>query len=200
MKNKQYEKQPITKQTLNEYLKSQYQNYKIIKSKEITKMEPLLQNDYGGDMDCTLTSITTAIHHKLPTMKPSYIYERVERIAKHHWYKDTYGTFSITVKSIYEEVLTEYGLAKRTKWKLLKGIGITSKELIKALDNDTPIILNFMHDGRKYQSNHTVLLIGYDILTVGKKTYYMFRMCDNWNKEITFLDWQLLSFICSANY
>ena len=198
--NAKYKSIPLVKENIQQYIKDEYNADRITISKEIKDIEPLLQANYGGDNDCTLTSITTIIHSKVKDEPIENIYNTVEKIAKKHGYTSGYGTFSFTVKSIYEKALKEYGLAKSTKWKIIKNIGIKIKDLIWALNDNTPIILNFLSDGRKYQGNHTVLIIGYDIIKVNNKDYYLLKLYDNWNNVITYMDWQKLSYICSVNY
>ena len=191
---------PLTEDNIKEYIKTTYNADHIFLEKRIIAIDPLLQMDYGEANDCTLTSITTIIHHKIKNEPIQNIYNTVEEIAKQHFYNGDFGTLSIMVKPIYEKVLKEYGLTKNTKWKMIKGIAVNIKDIMKTLDTDTPIILNFLSDGRKYQGNHTVLIVGYDIIKVNNKSYYLLRLCDNWNKQITYMDWQKLSCICSINY
>ena len=85
----------------------------------------LKQNDYGGDNDCTLTSITAIVYHLLhKKVSPEIIYSNVLRVSKKYCYTDKNGTLAITIRSIFEEVLKSYKLyTKRTQLRLFKGFG-----------------------------------------------------------------------------
>ena len=53
------------------------------------------------------------------------------------------------------------GLKINSVAKYGKGIGYNFKHIKNRIDNGHPVILSFYNDGRNYQSNHTVTIIGY---------------------------------------
>ena len=57
-------------------------------------------------------------------------------------------------------------------------------------------------DGRNYYSNHSVLIVGYREypLNNSKKAIRFLIVQDNWNKNVSFIDYDKLSIVSSINY
>ena len=65
------------------YLKSIYGEnitVKKVSSFKLYDVKPLLQNDYGDDFDCSITSITTCILKYAPFLKDTDVYKAVENL------------------------------------------------------------------------------------------------------------------------
>ena len=200
---KPYDKIPIVNENFDDYILTNYKGKTYtISEKTLKNINPLLQNDFDGNNDCTLTSITTAVsYYRKNDTAIGYIYDNVKSIAKQYGYTDRIGTFSITVKSIYEKVLRYFRCPRKTKWRVLKPFAnITT--IIKSINGNQPVILNLLNDGRKYYHNHTVLVIGYKGIKVNNENElkYFLKIYDNWNKEVTYIDWQKLGYIFSINF
>ena len=199
-----YDRQLLTDKNIDDYILSTYKGkVSTISQNKLKNINPLLQNDYGLDNDCTLTSITTAIsYYRNNEVKIQEIYDNVEYIAKKYGYTGSFGTFSITVKSIYEKALTYFRCSRtKTKWSVLKPFTNITK-IVKAINDGQPVILNLLNDGRKYYHNHTVLVIGYMGVKINndKDLKYFLQIYDNWNNEVAYIDWQKLGYIFSVNY
>ena len=154
----------------------------------------LKQNDYGGDNDCTLTSITAIVYHLLhKKVSPEIIYSNVLRVSKKYCYTDKNGTLAITIRSIFEEVLKSYKLYnKRTQLRLFKGFGYNFLYICKEIDRGNPVILSLLSSPRYH--NHTVTIVGYD------KANERFIIADNWSSSFQHLPYKDISFISSVNY
>ncbi len=182
----------INYQNLIEYLGTS--NFYV---KRLFNIKPLLQNDYGEDNDCTLTSLTTLIHWYCPVQKPQIIYNIVESIARKYLYKGDKGTNPIFIKKICDQACSQFDLSYIFGSKYGKGIGYTfdfiKREIIY---HNNPIILNMWKDGNNCYQNHTVLIIGF-VETNNKR---LLAIYDNWYPEISYIDYDKLSFISSINY
>jgi len=55
------------------------------------------------------------------------------------------------------------------------------------------MLLNMLNDGTGYYKGHTVLIIGYLEL----KNDFLLIVLDNWNKDISYIDYNKLSTISS---
>ena len=78
---------------------------------------------------------------------------------------------------------------------------MTNFEKIKSiLHNGNPIILNLYTDGRNYYSNHSVTVYGYKEIKIFDNVLKLLQIRDNWSSTISYIDYDLLCFICSINY
>lgn len=153
----------------------------------------LLQNDYGEECDCTLTSITAIIKMMRANYDTQEIYNWVEKIARAYGYKGNRGTNYLVIRTVYKKSLQGFGIKNNPVSHYLKGF-CYDYELIKhELDKNQPILLNLWKDGRDYYKNHTVLIIGY-YYTQDKR---MLVIQDNWYRDFSYIDYDLLSIISS---
>ncbi len=201
---KPYDKLSVTDSNIEDYILTTYKGgVHTISENKLKNINPLLQTDYGEDNDCTLTSITTAIsYYRNNEVGIQEIYNNVEYIARKHGYNGKRGTFSITIKSIYEKALTFFRCKRqKTNWCVFKPF-ISINKIMKAINDGQPVILNLLNDGRHYYHNHTVLVVGYKGVKINneKDLKYFLQVYDNWNKETTYIDWQKLGYIFSINF
>lgn len=185
-----FEKQRLSSLNVSDYL-----GYKVYNLKIIPQVPCLLQNDYGKDNDCTLTSITTVLKYYKRTIDIQDIYNTVETIAKVYGYTGFYGTPNISIKAIYNKLLNKFNIPKKVKEYLFKNIGFTFEKIQNEIDKDNLVLLNLWKDGRNYYKNHTVLIVGY--LQIEDKK--LLAVYDNWNYGISYIDYNLLSKISSIH-
>ena len=155
----------------------------------------LLQNNYGKDNDCTITSITALIKYLQPNREIQAIYNEVEKIAKRHGYTGFYGTPSLMISCVFKKTLKYFQTGLRSKTKILKNIGFTFEDIQAQINNHNPVLLNLWEDGRNYYKNHSVLIVGYFIVN----GYKLLIVYDNWNLGISYIDYNKLSIISSIN-
>lgn len=173
-------------------LKSLYPG-EVVQYKRLTGFISLLQRDYGGKNDCTLTSITTIIKQLKPGLPTQEIYDKVEAIAKKHGYTGFYGTLNFTIKTIYQKSLKAFDINYNIQSKYLKNVCYNSNTIRTSVDKGYPMLLNMLNDGTGYYKGHTVLIIGYLEL----KNDFLLIVLDNWNKDISYIDYNKLSTISS---
>lgn len=165
--------------------------------KIINGFRPLLQEHYGGEADCTLVSITSIIFNMLINIKSSKeIYNEVEKIARHFFYKSSFGTLPIFIKIIFNKSLKKFSFNKTTKVKYIKNMGFTFDLIKNNIDSNIPMILSMANDGKNYYKNHSIIIIGYCIQNNEK----LLIIYDNWSKEQHFLDYNLISSLSCLNY
>ena len=175
---------------------SKYAPGNIIAQKKIADINPLLQNNYGGDQGCTLTSITTVIKWLRPDLAINTIYNEVERIARKYGYHPNFGTLNIVIPPIFNLVLKSFRINKKTSSRYLKDVGYCYRFIRENIDTNKPVMLNLWKDGRDYYKNHTVLIIGYREIEDKK----MLAIYDNWYKSVSYIDYDKLSIISSIVY
>lgn len=189
---------------IGKYLREKYSNVKttfLTQRKKVKgNYQPLLQNDYGGVNDCTLTALTTVISG-LTNQNPKAVYDVVEKYAKQYGFKCN-GTNPLFIKSIFDKSLKEFGINKKTKQGYLKSLGYGFTEIKKLIDNDIPIILSVYNDGRDYYVSHTIVIIGYLTYRVNdnKSLEPFLLVYDNWKPKIGVIDYKTLSLISSINF
>ena len=83
-----FSKKKITSSNVQSYMAEMYPNLssKNIKNKVISSVPALLQKNYGGANDCTLTSLTAILMRLTRETNANIIYNRVERTAKVYGY------------------------------------------------------------------------------------------------------------------
>lgn len=172
--------------------------------KTLSNFKPLLQSDYGKDMDCSLTSITACIFYyadditydfKDADMKCKNIYDNIVALAENCCYNgDTYGMIPFFIKKVYNWGLSVFNPDgyKRTKSAYLKGVGFNYKTICDAIDHDMPVILSMFRCGKYH--NHTVSVIGYMSTTKQLIIY------DNWTRAQQCIKYDDISFISCINY
>lgn len=152
----------------------------------------LLQENFGKELDCTLTSMAYIFG-------PEY-YNLIESVAERYLYNgNRWGTFSITIRRIMQTVMNQIGgkyASRKAKSAYLKNVGV-KWELCKSLgERKTTYILNLANDGRNYYKNHSVTVIGYAEYENGR----FLIIYDNWFKDPALIDFNKLSVFCSINW
>ena len=186
-----FEKQRLSDANLKLYLGTADPPCKKI----IPNIPQLLQNDYGEDCDCTLTSVTAVIKFFKPNYDISYIYNWVEKIALAYGYRGNKGTNYLVIRTVYKKSLQGFGINDYIPIShYLKGLCFDYELIKREIDYGRPILLNLWKDGRDFYKNHTVLIIGY--CYINKK--HMLIVQDNWYKTVSYIDYDLLSSISSV--
>lgn len=192
----------IDQKNLKDYLKKTYGGNPVRQHQRILdNFTPLLQKNYGGESDCTLTSMT-AIVNFLSKGKHQVqdIYNCVEKYALKYFYTSDNGTPTITTRKIFEEVSKVYKLSKPIV-KYGKELGYVFSDIqqqIAAYNN--PVILSMTSDGKDYYKNHSVTAVGFEIWKTGNKEIRMIAIYDNWYSSISYIDYDKLSLVSSIHY
>lgn len=174
---------------------------KDISGKRLISIPALLQKDYGGLNDCTLTSMTAFAMFLKQATFANDIYKVIESLAKQYGYTGSKGTNPFLIKRIFDSALIALKIKKETKARFIN-IGYNFNLIKQIIDAGTPIILSMYSDGRNYYSNHSVLIVGYREypLKNSKKAICFLMVQDNWNKNVSFIDYDKLSIISSINF
>ena len=157
--------------------------------RRLIPLRGLLQEDYGRDLDCTLTSLACIFGEKH--------YKDIEAIALRYGYDgDMRGTNPLVVRSIMREFMQHNDICGKAKSAYGKGVGWTW-QLVKSLaSRGIPLVLNMWDDGRKYYHNHSVTVIGAE-----EYEHARFLLAlDNWHRTISLVDYHKLCIISSINY
>lgn len=198
-----FSKKKITSSNVQSYMAEMYPNLsnKNIKNKVISSVPALLQKNYGGANDCTLTSLTAILMRLTRETNANIIYNRVERTAKVYGYTGSSGTNPLLIKKIFDDLLESLSVKKITKARYLKECGYSFNLIKQLVDAGTAIILSMYSDGRGYYENHSVLIVGYSEYKLSNNKIKRFLIVqDNWNKDKCFIDYDKLSIISSINY
>lgn len=155
----------------------------LLYTTRLGNLKALLQDDYAGDYDCTVTAIACALNIS---------YDKVLPVATKYEYTSKKGTNPLKVRSIMQEIIPNGYVAKSA---YVKGIGCTLKKLETILKN-TPIVLNLWNDGRNYYKNHSVVIVGVDVYEHG----VFLRVYDGWHLKTSLIDYKKLSIIMSINW
>ena len=201
---KDFNKKRIHASNIEDYLKKKY-NVKEVKqtSEKLLKFSPLLQENYGGDGDCTLTSITACMNYYLKSSKPiQEIYNYVEKVAKKWGYRGDKGTMPVFIQAIYNSVLKKFPCKRKsTCFGYYKNIGFNFNTIKKLIDKSIPMVMSINNDGRNYYTNHSITIVGYRTYKINaKQTAHMLIIYDNWYESISFIDYDVLPLIAVINY
>lgn len=199
---KQYFKgQPIVESNVRQYLNEKFNNPEDIGIERfdiISSIDPLLQNDYGLDGDCTVTALTCVLNyiHKTPIQET---YNAIEKVDMSYGYNGG-GTNPFLITCIAKKAEALLGVA-RSKWKnhYGKGIGYNFETIVTNIKAARPMVLNMFGDGRGYYSNHSVTIVGYMEYKIRRKAQRFLLIYDNWRKEVRYVDYETLSLISSIN-
>lgn len=187
-----FEKQRLSNQNLDEYAGF----YISKKLKTISQVPCLLQNDYGEENDCTLTSLTAIVKYYQPAQEIATIYTTIESTAQvYGFYRGSYGTCGLLIGLVYNKVLKKFKINKKAQGHLLKDIGYNFAQIQNEINQNHPVLLNLWKDGREYYKNHSVLVIGY----IADKDRKFLAIYDNWNDSISYIDYDKLSVISSIH-
>lgn len=194
----------ISESNLVEYLHAKFPtatNFVYQAPLRIASFPQLLQRDYGKALDCTITSITAVLMSYLPTKGDNEIYDEVEKVAEKYFYNgDKWGTAPVFVRSIMKEVAKKFGMKHKLHVRYLNKFGFNFNFIKKMIGKNIPIIINIFRDGRKYYDDHTIVITGYREVIVDGKTKKFLIVQDNWAKDYSYLDYDLLGMIASLNY
>lgn len=122
----EFMKTRLTMTNIGEYLR---QNYDFgIRLHQVARKQifaPIfLQENYGEDSDCTLTSILTMVKYQQKNLDTQEIYDYTEKIAKKYLYRGaTYGTIPFSHRSIAQKVFNHFNINHQFKTKYLKNVG-----------------------------------------------------------------------------
>lgn len=176
---------------ISEYIIENYSETKYTKMNFIIGYPNLLQEDYGGKNDCTITSITAlCCYEKLfPNLSIEQVYEKVNDLCKK--LKMNNGVIPFLNKYLIKNVTK-----LKSSQKYLKNIGFNWNTIKTQIDKSNPILLSLYNDGRDYYKNHTVSVVGYIEYEKAK----MLVVYDNWFKSFSYIDYNKLSNICCINY
>ena len=155
----------------------------LLHTTRLGNLKALLQDDYAGDNDCTVTAIACALN--IP-------YNKVLPAATKYGYTSKKGTNPLKVRNIMQEIISNRDIAKSAYGK---GVGCTLKKLETILKT-TPVVLNLWNDGRSYYKNHSVVIIGVDVYEHG----VFLRVYDGWHLETSLIDYKKLSIVMSINW
>lgn len=193
----------LTKYMVETYAKNSANPFIVKREDRLVKSAPLLQNNYGLALDCSLTSITEVVKRELNDVRSAHaIYSFVEKIAEKHFYEgNKFGTIPIFIKSILNKTLKHFGAARTcSKSAYLKDVGFNWNSITKQIKKNNLVILNMWNDGRNYYKDHTVTVVGYRVYRVENTLVKLLVVHDNWHDEISFVDYRAMNRIASINY
>ena len=158
-------------------------------SRQVIHLHPLLQRNYGEELDCTITSMACIFGETH--------YGQIEAIARRYGYDgDTRGTNPLTVRRIMADFLRAQHMTGTARSGYGKGIGWRWDTVKRLIARQTTVILNLCDDGRGYYHDHTVTVIGVE--EYGKDRFLL--VLDSWNESISLIDYRKLSTISSINW
>lgn len=200
-KNNYYGKR-LTDNNIHQYLKEVYGSGQVIRRRKILNIPELFQSDYGAINDCTLTSMTSCLSYLLKINDYNKIYNVIQSIANNNnYYNEKNGTNPLKIKKIYDTAYFRLSGEKRnSKSGYFKNVCVTEDVIRNIFNNNLPIILNFVNDGRNYYHNHSVTVIGYIDYKYNNGNVMALMVYDNWFKNVAYIDFKKLSLICSINY
>lgn len=170
-------------------LKTEYPNLGNCTARKRLFLSSLLQDDYGEDNDCTITSLSCIFGEMH--------YSDIERIARKYGYDgQKSGTNPLMIKRITSEFMREKQMSGTARSAYGKSIGWSYRTAKRLIDNGVPVLLNLFDDGRGYYHNHTVTIIGYEQYQRG----VFLLIYDNWHHGVTMIDYKKLCMISSINW
>ena len=199
-----FERVRLTQLNIKKYLYEKFgydTDIKLMDEKRLKNVPILLQDDYGEDNDCTLTSITCAIKRLNRSMRENEIYDIVEGIAKKYFYNGkVYGTIPLFIKSIWDEANRKCNCKLLTGWRVFKGLGFNQNSIKELIDKDRLVILSLHSDGRYYYRDHTITVLGYNLYELHGPAHASFAVYDHSYRSVSYIDYDELSIISSIHY
>ena len=184
----------LSDSNLKSYIAQNYPGATYVCAKTYFHRPYLLQRNYGGLNDCTLTSITYCIYKKYKNKMVNDIYNRVEAAAKKFFYNEKIGTIPFFINKIIGEA---YNI--NSTGKMVKNVGFNAKKIVDVVEKQ-PVILSMFSDGNNYYKNHTVTVVGYQKYRYNGRDIYFLEVRDNWNTTASYVDYQKMSCVSSINY
>ena len=112
------------------------------------------------------------------------IYKDVETIAQSYGYSDKNGTVPLFIAGITRECLKRYGIKAKCRGHYIFSF---EKHVKREIDNGRPVIMNI---ARGFYRDHTIVVTGYSLWKVGKRTLPILRVSDGWKKGSHFVDYE----------
>ncbi len=204
-KKNQYGKRRIVKGSVAEYLQKNYgvSGAVCVKEKLLTGAKPLLQEDYGVNNCCSITSITAVLNDsgfaksQSPIAKDTF--DKVYKNARLFFFGRR-GTNPFMIKPIFDRTLKTYGQRGHTGFAAVKGIGVRFNAIEKRIDSGTPLVFSLLWDGNGFYKDHTMLIVGVAVYRANGKHYRFLLLHDNWAKTVSYLDYDRLPPVCSVNW
>ena len=157
--------------------------------RQVIPLQPLLQQNYGEALDCTITSLACIFSEKY--------YDVIESIARRYGYDgERCGINPLTVRRIMADFMKKQHMTGTARSGYGKGIGWRWTTVKRLIARQTPVILNLWDDGRGYYHDHTVTVIGVEEYLKDR----FLLVLDNWNESISLIDYKKLSIISSINW
>lgn len=193
----------INNNNLLEYLKKKYNVdniQKSIKVNQLIDMQPLVQDDYGDDNDCTLTAITTILTHYC-NKTPEEIYAVVVKFGRKLGYNAKAGTNPLVMRTLMNLAAKELGVKKTAAVRYGKNVSYNFAGIKKHIDANRPMMLSIFKDGRNFYNDHSITVIGYGEYQIdNKRKARMIKVYDNWYREVAYVDYDLLCVFSSIHY
>ncbi|SHJ77214.1 hypothetical protein [Paramaledivibacter caminithermalis] len=167
------------------YMKDRYGSYTYQGGKSLSGYDGLDMDNYGGDNDCSLVSITTMANWyqkqgftKIPS-SPSDIYDDVLAEALNNGYTPSGGTNPTKIDNIIEDTFSRWGYSVNASNIYVWSFGTFTNEI----DANRPLMYNL---ATGYYSNHSISVFGYKKYDVAD--FLMVK--DNWTTSTRYIHWQ----------
>ncbi len=205
LKKNKYGKRRIVKENVDEYLLKNYgvTGASCTREKVLSGFVPLLQDDYGVNNCCSITSITAALmntgitKNESPTAKETF--DRVHKNAKLFFFGKR-GTNPFMIKPIFDRTLRQAGKPGHTGFGFVKGLGVRFTDIEKKINAGTPLVFSLLWDGNGFYKDHTMLIVGVAVYRAKGKDHRFLLLHDNWAKTVSYLDYDRLPPVCSVNW
>lgn len=189
---------PITSFSIRKYVEQTYGKISNFNYKNIGLKKAFLQNEFGGTEDCALVSLLTVLNYYIIISDLNNVYNLIEKIAKKYCFSNNYGIILPFYKKIIIEIFNYYKLpVSLIRQHKFKELNWNFKNIINSINNKKPILLSIHKDKYNYYKNHTVVVDGYYEYIINNKKIYMLQIRDNWNNQITYVDYQKLDILTS---
>lgn len=195
----------LTATNIKKYLQENYRFGDMITEvyRKQLSVPVFLQNNYGEEGDCTLTSILTLAKYYDKLLDTDETYNYTEKIAKQFLYNGkTFGTLPFFHKAILNRVFKHFNIQEKMEDFYFKGVGFNLMTILASIEQNAPVMLSLFRDGRGYYDNHTITVIGYvEFEDEFHKKIIMLQVFDNWHSSYSFVDYNLISpfsMICHA--
>ena len=194
----------LTATNVRKYLQATYNFGDTITevARKTLSVPVFLQNNYGKDGDCTLTSILTLTKFYNREPDTNAVYDFIEATAEKFLYDgDTIGTIPFFNKAIVKRTFKQFNINKTINTRYGKGIGFNLETIMNLIDQNTPVMISICQDGRKYYDSHTITIIGYVVYEdENRNKKVMLQVYDNWFSSYSYLDYTPLSLISMICY